>query len=68
MNKQMLAGILAAHGDTQSALANLLGLSLSRVNAKINANHAQFTQAEITEIKKHYNLTADEVDNIFFAQ
>lgn len=67
MNKQMLAGILAAHGDTQATLAAILGLSLSRINAKINANRAQFTQAEITEIKNHYGLTANEVDNIFFA-
>lgn len=67
MNKNMLNSILAKHGDTQSALARLLGLSLSRVNAKINANHAQFTQAEIAEIKNHYGLTANEVDNIFFA-
>ena len=63
----MLASVLAAHGDTQSTLAVILGLSLSRVNAKINANRAQFTQTEITEIKNHYGLTANEVDNIFFA-
>lgn len=36
MNKQLLASVLAKNGDTQSDLAKVLGLSLSRTNAKIN--------------------------------
>lgn len=67
MNKNLLNSFMAKKGETQLDLANLLGLSLSRVNAKINENSAQFTQTEIATIKKHYMLSAAEVDSIFFA-
>lgn len=67
MNKQLLASVLAKNGNTQSDLAKVLGLSLSRTNAKINeADGAQFTQNEIAAIKKAYALTAEEIDEIFF--
>ena len=59
MNKQLLASVLAKNGNTQSDLANVLGLSLSRTNAKINeADGAQFTQNEIAAIKKAYRVLA----------
>lgn len=68
MNKQLLASVLAKNGDTQSDLAKVLGLSLSRTNAKINeTDGAQFIQNEIVAIKKAYTLTAKEIDEIFFA-
>jgi hypothetical protein len=67
VNKKLLNSIMAKSGDTQNDLANLLGLSLSRVNAKINENEAQFTQTEIATLKKHYKLSAMDVDEIFFA-
>lgn len=67
LNKQLLASVLAKNGDTQSDLAKVLGLSLSRTNAKINeTDGAQFTQNEIAAIKKAYTLTAKEIDEIFF--
>lgn len=69
MNKQLLASVLAKNGDTQSDLAKVLGLSLSRTNAKINeTDGAQFTQNEIAAIKKAYTLTAKEIDEIFLPQ
>lgn len=69
MNKQLLASVLAKNGDTQSDLAKVLGLSLSRTNAKINeTDGAQFTQNEIAAIKKAYALTAKEIDEIFLPQ
>lgn len=68
MNKNLFRSILAKNGETQKDLANLLGISLSRTNAKINETRkAQFTQTEILVIKKHYALTAKEIDEIFFA-
>lgn len=68
MNKQLLASVLAKRGNTQSDLAKVLGLSLSRTNAKINeTDGAQFTQNEIAAIKNTYGLTAKEIDEIFFA-
>lgn len=67
MNKNLLNSFMAKKGETQSDLANLLGISLSRVNAKINENGAQFTQTEIATMKKHYGFSAQEIDEIFFA-
>ncbi len=69
MNKNLLMSILARHGDKQADLAAVLGLSLSRTNAKINeTDGAQFYQSEIATIKHHYGLTAGEVDSIFLTQ
>lgn len=57
------------HGDTQEDLAKFIGISLPRLNAKINeAGGAEFTMSEIRAIKIKYNLTAQEVDAIFFAK
>jgi len=67
MNKNLLMSVLAKYGHNQSDLANVLCLSLSRTNAKINETGAQFTQNEIAAIKNHYHLTAKEIDSIFFA-
>ena len=67
MNKNLLESKIKLHGDTQGTLADELGLSTQRINAKINeTNGAQFTQGEIQKIKERYNLTNDEVMDIFF--
>ena len=56
------------HGDNQSDLADYIGISLQRFNAKINGTGgAVFDMVEIAKIKKKYNLTAEQVDLIFFA-
>ena len=67
MNKNMLISKMKLFGDRQEDLAEFIGLSLSRFNAKLNeTNNAQFTKFEIQKIKEKYNLTAEEVDAIFF--
>lgn len=66
MKKTLLRSIMIKNGDTQAALAEAMGISLSRLNAKINNNGAEFKQAEILFIKKRYKLTAKEVNEIFF--
>ena len=69
MNKNLLMSVLAKNGDKQSDLAAILGISLSRTNAKINeTDGAQFYQSEIARIKLHYGLSAEEVDSIFFTK
>lgn len=55
------------YGDTQMDLAQVIGVSLSRFNAKINrADGADFTLKEIRQIKHRYALNAEDVDEIFF--
>ena len=67
MNKALLESKMKLHGDNQSKLANALGISLARFNAKLNeTDGAQFTQGEIQKVKERYNLTGEEVDAIFF--
>jgi len=66
MNKNLLRAEMAKFGDTQESLAAALGISLSRLNAKINSDRAEFRQNEIMFIKSRYNLTANDVDAIFF--
>ena len=69
MNKNKLISIMKLHGDTQADLADYIGISLQRCNAKINGtNGAVFDMVEIAKIKKKYNLTAEQVDEIFLTQ
>lgn len=68
MNKRKLNAIMRLHGESQQDLAQYLQLSLSRLNAKINEYRgAQFRQNEIAAIQEHYGLSAEEVNEIFFA-
>lgn len=65
MNKPQLEARMKLHGDTGGSLAEYLGISRSTFSLKINGN-ADFTQREITLIKRKYSLTASEIDCIFF--
>lgn len=68
MNKRKLNAVMALHGESQQNLADYLKMSLSRLNAKINEYRgAQFRQNEIAVIQEHYGLSAEEVNEIFFA-
>ena len=66
MNLHMMKSIMALHGDTIKDLAEYLGIHPNSVSNKINENGSEFKQGEIALIKARYNLTADQVDNIFF--
>lgn len=66
MNKNKLKGLIVTYDGNQSALATAMGLSLSRLNAKINENDAEFTQSEIAFIRDRYGLSKEEVCDIFF--
>jgi DNA-binding Xre family transcriptional regulator len=68
MNKALLRSIMALHGDTNKDLANYLGISEQILSKKINENGTEFKQGEMKRIKIRYNLTADQVDLIFFAE
>ena len=68
MNKLLLRSFMVKFGDTQETLSEAMGISMSRLNAKINSNGAEFTQKEIAFVKNRYNLSPAEVDAIFFAE
>lgn len=68
MNKPLLLSVMVKNHDTQTKLAGAMGLSLSRLNAKINERDgAAFTQTEMAFIISRYALTNDEAMEIFFA-
>ena len=68
MNKNMFISKMKLFGDTQASLAEALGISLTRLNEKINeVNGAEFWQSEIAFFRNRWGLTAEEVDQIFFA-
>lgn len=68
MNKRMLEGKMKMHGDTNYSLAKAIGISAQSFSAKKNeTNGKEFRLSEIDKIKSRYNLTADEVDIIFFS-
>ena len=66
MNTRKLKSKMVLYGDSQSDLAKALGISLSRLNAKINCNNADFRQNEILFICERYDLSSEEVNEIFF--
>ena len=67
LNKNKLVSKMKWHGDTQADLAEYIGISLQRFNAKLNeTDGAEFTQGEIRKIIEKYKLTSNEVMEIFF--
>ena len=67
MNKELLRSIMVLHGDTNKDLAELLEISEQSVSGKINEKGTEFKQGEIVKIKDKYNLSPEQVANIFFA-
>ena len=66
MRKNLLQANMKIYNDTGETLAEYLGINKSTLSTKMNG-HKDFTQGEIHKIKIRYNLTAEEVDSIFFA-
>ncbi len=68
LGKRKLQAKMKEFGEKQSDLAKAIGICLSRLNAKLNhKNGAQFSLSDISAIKEHYGLSAEEVDSIFFS-
>lgn len=68
INTLQLKARLVLHGDTQKKLAKAMGISLSRLNQKLNQKGASFNKSEIEFLVRRYNLTGDEIMKIFFAE
>lgn len=67
MNPNKLRAVMALHGDNGNILSKVLEISPQAFSAKLNGrNGREFTQSEIQAIKERYNLTAEDVDDIFF--
>ncbi len=64
-NKNLLKSKMALHNDTMQSLADYLGIARSYVSGKLNGKW-EFKQSEIMKIIERYNLTNDEIMQIFF--
>ena len=68
MNKDKLKGQIRSLGMTQGDVAEKIGVSLSRFNAKINeTDGAEFSLGEVQALKGLLNLNSEQVDQIFFS-
>ena len=65
MNTNLLKAKMKLNDDTQQELADYLGIVISTVSFKISGKQP-FNADEIRKIKIRYNLTAEEIDEIFF--
>ena len=65
VKKNLLEAKMKIHGDIQNDLAEVIGISVAAFNYKLNGKR-EFTTTEIQKIRERYNLTDEEVVEIFF--
>ena len=65
MQSNEMKAVIAKNNDTQVKLAEILGLQVSGLNARINGQ-IDFRASEIKKIAQRYNLSLEELDAIFF--
>lgn len=66
MNKELLKSIIILNKDTQGDLANYLGTTAGTLSFKMTGK-TDFSRQEIKMIKDRYNLTAEQINEIFFS-
>lgn len=67
MNGALLKGKIREKSLTQKDVADKIGISLSRFNAKLNnSGGAEFSLGEVRAIKSLLKLNPEQVDLIFF--
>lgn len=65
MNKNLFRSFMVLHDDTQRTVAEALNVSDQTISDKINGL-SDFKQSEIKTLIDRWNLTPEQVDNIFF--
>lgn len=66
MNARLLKAKMILYGDENfsTCLASLLDITRQTASSKLNGT-TPFTQPEISKIAKHYQMTGDELQEIF---
>lgn len=64
--KEKLKKVLKECGINQTELAAMLGLTYQTISIKMN-EHKDFTQSEIRGMKQILDLSAEQIDDIFFS-
>lgn len=65
MNKNKLLSMARAVGDNQNKIANYLGIKPQTLSNKLNDNYP-FTLQEVKLLRKRYNISNDNIADIFF--
>ena len=66
INERLFKSKMKLYGDTQESLAENLGICYTTLNRKIRGA-GDFVQSEIKSIAVKYELTPEELEEIFFA-
>ena len=64
MNTKLLRSKMVLFDDNNESLAEALGITPQAFSLKLNGNQ-EFKQSEIKAIKERYNLTPEEIVDIF---
>lgn len=67
MNAVELKKVMLDNGDNNRSLAEFLDVSQSTFSSKLHENGATFKKSEIQQIVYRYNLSAEQIKNIFFS-
>ena len=65
--KNKLRSLMAANGDNYASLAKKMGTSTSVVCKKVNGR-VRITWQDMKFIKNLYNLSAEQMDALFFSE
>ena len=66
MNMNLLRYFMMNYGDKQADLARALNLPQSALSARMNGK-TDFRKDEIDTIRRRYNLSAEDLQAVFFA-
>lgn len=66
MNKQLFKIRALQANETLEDVAKFLRIAPQTLSNKVNGK-SSFTQDEIAKLKTHWDLTAQDIDSIFFA-
>lgn len=65
VNKNELKSVMVRYGDTMTDLGKYLGMTYTNVSKKLNG-YSDWTVSQVYAVKQRYNLTAEDIDRIFF--
>lgn len=66
MDSALFKYYAAKNGDTMRSVAALLNRAPSTITTYIHGGKTDFSRSDIAKLKKHWQLTPEQVDAIFF--
>ena len=66
MKRHLLKQKMVDNNDTMKMLAQVLDIAPNTLYKKMQCTVQEFTQTEIRKIAERYDLTAEEIKDIFF--